>query len=185
MYPKATIYNTYSNMLVGIIHHSNKHIQKHHQRDYVVGPEHCRSNKLCELVFGFNIGHMQLNKTKYGPEQWLQCLKHTVKKQQQHDIIIYFTASKMKVKSTDLRKLQFLTWWMHCSDLGSGYPCMWCLLLYHHNRNTVDWVHLQRRAAPGSKWREIWGCPEAFGQGRSEEGPGGSWLWRVKSVVGS
>lgn len=72
MYPKATkatIYNTYSNMLVGIIHHSNKHIKKHHQRDYVVGPKHCGSNKLCELVFGINIGHMQLNKTKYGPEQ--------------------------------------------------------------------------------------------------------------------
>lgn len=32
------------------------------------------------------------------------------KKQQQHDIIIYCTASKMKVKSLDLRKLMFLTW---------------------------------------------------------------------------
>lgn len=63
------MYSTYSNMLVGVIHHGNKHIKKHHQRDYAVGPKHCGSNKLGKVVFGINIGHMQGNKTKYGPEQ--------------------------------------------------------------------------------------------------------------------
>lgn len=66
---KLIIYSTYSNMLVGIIHHSNEHIKKHHQRDDVVGPKHCGSNKFGEFMFGVNIGHIQGNKTKYRPEQ--------------------------------------------------------------------------------------------------------------------
>jgi len=58
------IYNTYSNMLVGIIHHSNKHIEKHHQRDYVVGPKHCGAHKFCELVVSLDISHIQTDQSK-------------------------------------------------------------------------------------------------------------------------
>lgn len=60
---------TYSNMLIGVVHHGNQHVEKHYQRNYVIGSKHGGSNKLCKLVIWVNVGHIQTDEAKYGPEQ--------------------------------------------------------------------------------------------------------------------
>ena len=62
-------------MLVGVVHHGNKHVQKHHQRDDVVSSKHGRSDKLSELVVWLDIGDIQANQAEHRPEQGLQRLK--------------------------------------------------------------------------------------------------------------
>lgn len=56
-------------MLIGVVHHGNQHVEKHYQRNNVVGSKHGGSNKFCKLVIWVNVGHIQTDEAKYGPEQ--------------------------------------------------------------------------------------------------------------------
>lgn len=76
-----------------------------------------------------------------------------------------------------------LTWWRHCSGVDNGFPCTWSSsldlqTLQSHNRSRAGWDRWQKPAAPGSRWRETSGCPEAFDPGISVGDPGESWQWR-------
>lgn len=62
-------------MLIGIVHHGNQHVEKHNQGNNVIGSKHGGSNKFSELVFWVNVGHIQTNEAKYGPEQRLEGFK--------------------------------------------------------------------------------------------------------------
>ena len=55
-------------MLIRVVHHGDEHVQEDHQGDYVVCAEHCGAHKLREGVVGFDIGHVQVDEPKYGPE---------------------------------------------------------------------------------------------------------------------
>lgn len=51
---------TYSNELVGVVHHGDEHVEQNHQRDDIVRAEHGRPNKLCKLVPGLDVGDVQV-----------------------------------------------------------------------------------------------------------------------------
>lgn len=68
-------FSAHSNVLVGVVHHGYEHVEEHHQRNDVVGPEHVGTNKFSELVVSIHIGHIQADQTKDRPEKRLQGLK--------------------------------------------------------------------------------------------------------------
>ena len=71
----AVSHSTYSDVLIGVVHHGDEHVEENHQRDDVVGAKHGGSHKLCELVVRLNVGDVQTDQAEYGPEQRLQSLK--------------------------------------------------------------------------------------------------------------
>lgn len=66
---------TYSDELVGVVHHRDEHVEQNHQRDDIVRAEHGRPDELCELVPGLDVGDVQVQQPEYGPEQRLKSLK--------------------------------------------------------------------------------------------------------------
>lgn len=66
---------TYSDELVGVVHHGDKHVEQNHQRDDIVRAKHGRPDKLCKLVPGLDVGDVQVQQPEYGPEQRLKSLK--------------------------------------------------------------------------------------------------------------
>lgn len=67
----------YGNVLVGVVHHGDEHVEQHHQRDDVVSAEHGGAHELRKLVVGVHVGHVQVDQTEDGPEQRLQRLKES------------------------------------------------------------------------------------------------------------
>ena len=66
---------TYSNELVGVVHHGYEHVQQHDKRDDVVGSKHSGSNEFCELMSGFHIGDIEIQQTEHRPEERLEGLE--------------------------------------------------------------------------------------------------------------
>ena len=66
---------TYSDELVGVVHHGDEHVEQNHQRDDVVRPEHGRPDELRELVPGLHVGDVEVQQPEYGPEQRLESLE--------------------------------------------------------------------------------------------------------------
>lgn len=60
---------TYSNELVGVVHHGYEHVQQHNKRDDVVGSKHSGPNKFCELMSGFHVGDVEIQQPKHRPEE--------------------------------------------------------------------------------------------------------------------
>lgn len=60
---------TYSNELVGVVHHGYEHVQQHDERDDIVGSKHSGSNEFCELMSGFHVGDVEIQQTEHRPEE--------------------------------------------------------------------------------------------------------------------
>lgn len=60
-------YTTHSNMLVGVVHHCNEHVQKHDKGDDIVRAKHGGAHKLGKFVFWIHISHIERNQAEYGP----------------------------------------------------------------------------------------------------------------------
>ena len=73
--PRRQAWSTHSDVLVGVVHHGDEHVEQHHQGDDVVRPEHGGAHELGELVIGLDVGDVQVDQAEHGPEQRLQCLK--------------------------------------------------------------------------------------------------------------
>lgn len=74
--------DTHSNMLVGVVHHSDEHVEQNHHGYDTIGAKHGGTHKVSELVARFHIGHIDTDEPEYGPEQRLQRLKHPVRTKQ-------------------------------------------------------------------------------------------------------
>lgn len=75
---------TYSNELIGVVHHGYEHVQQHDKRDDVVGTKHSGPNKLCELMSGFHIGDVEIQQSKHRPEERLEGLEKSGKTNKQN-----------------------------------------------------------------------------------------------------
>lgn len=77
---------TYSNQLVGVVHHGDEHVEQHHQGNDVVRAKHGGPDVLGELVAGLDVGDVQVDQPEYGPEERLKRLKqpeNKIRKRQQ------------------------------------------------------------------------------------------------------
>lgn len=54
------VLSTHSDQLVGVVHHSDEHVEENHQWDDVVGAEHGGSNKLSKLMPSLHIGYIKI-----------------------------------------------------------------------------------------------------------------------------
>lgn len=66
---------TYSDELVGVVHHGDEHVEQNNQRDDIVRPKHGRPDELGELVPGLHVGDVQVQQPEYRPEQRLESLE--------------------------------------------------------------------------------------------------------------
>ena len=62
-------------VLIGVVHHGDEHVQEHHQWNDVVGSEHGGAHKLGELVVGVHVGDVEADQAEDRPEERLQGLK--------------------------------------------------------------------------------------------------------------
>lgn len=69
----------HSDVLVGVVHHGDQHVEEDHQWDDIVGAEHGGANKFSELVVCVHVGDVETDESEDGPEQRLQGLKQTVR----------------------------------------------------------------------------------------------------------
>ena len=72
---KRQAWSTHSDVLVGVVHHGDEHVEQHHQGDDVVGAEHGGAHELGELVVCVHVGDVQVDQAEDGPEQRLQGLE--------------------------------------------------------------------------------------------------------------
>lgn len=111
---------TYSNELIGVVHHGYEHVQQHDERDDVVGTKHSGPNKLCELMSGFHIGDIEIQQTKHRPEERLEGLEKSGKTNKQ--IFTWLLGSgkwkSMPIGALDLLKLGVT--WCESSVGGTG-----------------------------------------------------------------
>ncbi len=70
---------TYSNELVRVVHHSDEHVQQHHQWDDIISAEHGGPNKLGKFMTSLHIGNIQIQQPKHRPEERLKSFKQPEK----------------------------------------------------------------------------------------------------------
>lgn len=70
----------HSDVLVWVVHHSDEHIEEHHQGDDIVSPKHGGTNKLSKMVVWIHVSDIEVDQTKNRPEKRLKSLKQPAKK---------------------------------------------------------------------------------------------------------